>query len=63
MNEFATAINIAGYLIVGSLWIFGNLNHESVQRDLKAEINSLQAERTELKAELKGLTIGCLGGK
>jgi cell division protein FtsB len=63
MNEFATAINIAGYLIVGSLWIFGNLSHESTQRDLKAEINSLQAERTELKAELKGMTIGCLGGK
>jgi hypothetical protein len=63
MNEFATAINIAGCLLVGSLWIFGSLSHESTQRELKSEIQSLQAERAELKSELKGLTIGCLGGK
>jgi hypothetical protein len=62
MNEFATAINIAGCFLVGSLWIFGNFQHESIQRDLEAEIQSLQAERAELKSELKGLTIGCLGG-
>ena len=62
MNEFATAINVAGWLLIGSLWIFGNLNHESTQRELKSEIQSLQIERNELRSELKGLTIGCLGG-
>lgn len=62
MNEFATAINIAGWLLIGSLWIFGNFQHESIQRELKSEIQSLQSERAELKSELKGLTIGCLGG-
>ncbi len=62
MNEFATAINVAGWLLIGSLWIFGNLNHESTQRKLESDIQSLQVERSELKAKLEGLTIGCLGG-
>lgn len=62
MNELRSGINLAAWILGGFIAWYGITDSQYKQQQLERENQQLQQQVTEQKAEIRGLTVGCLGG-
>lgn len=61
-EELKSGINLAAWVLAGFIAWYGITDSQYKQQQLERENQQLQQQVDRQESELKGLTVGCLGG-